>query len=279
MRKTLKALVFAFCVLLTVGAVASCKKTPKAKTKLDAPEVASKTYTGNKLTADIQETDLYTVIDEGGTDVGSYDVVLTLKNPSAYEWKNPDEDDATKVTLTFKITKATNDITDFTMNDRVYGEMANEPTATAKFGNVTFTYSDSRDGEYVSERPENVGDYYVKASVVGTDNYGSVEKSLAFSITKATNEITDFTMNGWVFGETANEPTATARFGNVIFTYADSLDGEFVSAKPTKVGNYYVKATVVGTDNYGSVEKILAFSITSAEGENPVEEPKAGGNV
>ncbi|SEO71331.1 Ig-like domain-containing protein [Denitrobacterium detoxificans] len=74
-----------------------------------APAIDSKPYTGEKQVADVPESKAYTVTtNEGGTDVGSYSVVLTLADPTKYKWA--DSDDAVK-TLTFEITKAVLDVT------------------------------------------------------------------------------------------------------------------------------------------------------------------------
>ena len=75
-----------------------------AKATVTAPAIAGKTYTGEKLTADVAESDVYTIVNNGGTNVGNYDVVLTLKDSTNYKWS--DSDNAAK-TLTFTISKAT----------------------------------------------------------------------------------------------------------------------------------------------------------------------------
>lgn len=59
--------------------------------EVEIPTVESKVYTGQTLTANISENDLYTVTENnGGTDVGEYVVQLTLKDPTNYKWKNGD---------------------------------------------------------------------------------------------------------------------------------------------------------------------------------------------
>jgi uncharacterized repeat protein (TIGR02543 family) len=74
------------------------------KASVTAPTIASKTYNGEVQTAGVQTSNLYTVTtNAGGTNVGEYDVVLTLADPTNYKWTESDE--VTK-TLTFKITKA-----------------------------------------------------------------------------------------------------------------------------------------------------------------------------
>ena len=350
MRKTIKVLMAVLCVSLSLGVITACKKTEEPKkTKLDSPVIASKTYTGSNQTATVAENEAYEVtVNAGGTNVGEYDVVLTLTDTKKYEWTTPDADDKAKVTLKFAITKAGNEITVLTVDDRTYGETPKTPTATAKFGTPEFTYATSENGEYTATVPSAVGKYWVKATVAGTDNYTEVTKTAQFEIKKAaatvttapaaktelvynrnaqelvtagyadggklnyklgengtwsetipaatdagdykvyykvvgdeshsdtaeteipvtiaqaTNEITGISIAGWTYGETANEPTATAKFGTATFTYATSENGTYTETKPTDAGDYWVKATVAETKNYAGATQTLKFTIAKA---------------
>ncbi len=350
MRKTIKVLMAVLCVSLSLGVITACKKTEEPKkTKLDSPVITSKTYTGSNQTATVAENEAYEVtVNEGGINVGDYDVILTLTDTKKYEWANPDADDKTKVTLKFTITKATNEITVLTLDDWTYDETANEPTATAKFGTPEFTYATSENGEYTATVPSAVGKYWVKATVEGTTNYDGAIKTAQFEIKKAaatvttapaaktelvynsnaqelvtagaanggklnyklgengtwsetiptatdagdykvyykvvgdgshsdtaeteipvtiaqaTNEITGISIAGWTYGETANEPTATAKFGTAAFTYATSENGTYSETVPIDAGDYWVKATVAETKNYAGATQTLKFTIAKA---------------
>ena len=350
MRKFLKALLIALVVSLSLGVITACKKTEEPKkTKLDSPVIASKTYTGSNQKATVAENEAYEVtVNEGGINVGEYDVVFTLTDTKKYEWTTPDADDKTKVTLKFTITKATNEITVLTLDDWAYDETPKTPTATAKFGTAEFTYATSENGEYTATVPSAVGKYWVKATVAGTDNYTEATKTAQFEIKKAaatvttapaaktelvynrnaqelvtagaadggklnyklgengtwsetiptatdagdykvyykvvgdeshsdtaeteipvtiaqaTNEITGMVLAGWTYGETANEPTATAKFGTATFTYATSENGTYTETKPTDAGDYWVKATVAETKNYAGATQTLKFTIAKA---------------
>ena len=350
MRKSLKVLLIALVVSLSLGVITACKKTEEPKkTKLDSPVIASKTYTGSNQKATVAENEAYEVtVNAGGTNVGEYDVVLTLTDKKKYEWTTPDADDKTKVTLKFAITKAANEITSLTLADWTYDEQANEPTATAKFGTPEFTYATSENGEYTATVPSAVGKYWVKATVEGTSNYDGAIKTAQFEIKKAasavttapaaktelvynrnaqelvtagvtsdgtlnyklgengtwsetiptatdagdykvyykvvgdeshsdtaeteisvtiaqaTNEITGMVLAGWTYGETANEPTATAKFGTATFTYATSENGTYSETVPIDAGDYWVKATVAETKNYAGATQTLKFTIAKA---------------
>ena len=59
------------------------------KTSVDFPTISSKTYTGETQTADISEPSDYTVTaNNGGVNVGSYPVTLTLKEPATHKWSD-----------------------------------------------------------------------------------------------------------------------------------------------------------------------------------------------
>ena len=351
MRKTIKVLMAVLCVSLSLGVITACKKTEEPKkTKLDSPVISSKEYTGSNQKATVAENEAYEVtVNEGGINVGEYDVVLTLTDTKKYEWANPDADDKTKVTLKFAITKAANEITSLTLDDWTYGETPKTPTVTAKFGTAECTYATSENGEYMVTVPTAVGKYWVKATVEGTDNYTAATKTAQFEIKKAaatvttapaaktelvynrnaqelvtagyadggklnyklgengtwsetiptatdagdykvyykvvgdgshsntaeteisvtiaqaTNEITGISIAGWTYGETANEPTATAKFGTATFTYATSENGTYSETVPIDAGDYWVKATVAETKNYAGATQTLKFTIARAD--------------
>ena len=82
-------------------------KVYTTKTPVDAPVIESKTYTGETVVADIEDTDDYTVTkNEGGVDVGTYDVELTLKDADNYYWSDDNKAKATTKTVKFEIVKA-----------------------------------------------------------------------------------------------------------------------------------------------------------------------------
>jgi uncharacterized cupredoxin-like copper-binding protein len=57
------------------------------KAQVTAPEIASKWYNGKRQTASVPKNKLYTVIkNDGGTEVGTYDVLLILSDSQNYRW-------------------------------------------------------------------------------------------------------------------------------------------------------------------------------------------------
>ena len=170
------------------------------KKEVQLPTAKSKAYTGSPLTADVAASDLYAVTENnGGTNVGKYDVKLTLTDPVNYAFAGVE---GAVATLEFEITKADNEIT-------MPGSIADinccgEPTigATAKDGaTVTYVYSTAEDGEY-GDKPEGgfvAGTYYVKAVAADTANLNGVtSQAMSFNVAHK--------LNGW---NTENAETDT----------------------------------------------------------------------
>lgn len=255
MRKTLRALLFMLVVSLVLVAFAACDTTAE-KTKLETPTVAAKVYTGSKLTATIAESEGYTVVtNEGGTDVGEYDVVLKLSDETKYEWAKPDADDATRVTLKFAVTKATNEITALALDGWTFGETAKTPTAAAKFGTPTFTYGATADGEFSESVPTAAGNYFVKATVAATANYDGAEKTAEFKIAHANATLTNMpaAVANLVYTGSAQELVTAGVADGGTMQYKLGTDGTWSSDIPTatNAGEYTVYYKVLGDDNHG----------------------------
>ena len=254
MRKTLRALLFMLVVSLVLCAFAACDTTAE-KTKLETPTVAAKVYTGSKLTATIAESEGYTVVtNEGGTDVGEYDVVLKLSDETKYEWAKPDADDATRVTLKFAVTKATNEITALALDGWTFGETANTPTAAAKFGTPTFTYGATADGEFSETVPTAAGNYFVKATVAATANYDGAEKTAEFKIAHANATLTKVptAVANLVYTGSAQELVAAGVADGGTMQYKLGTDGTWSSDIPTatNAGEYTIYYKVLGDDDH-----------------------------
>lgn len=87
-------------------------------------------------------------------------------------------------------------------------------------------------------------------------------RSKAWSIGKAANSwTTPLSITGWKVGQTPNAPVAAAKFGAVEFTYSNSEDGTYTPTVPASVGTYWVRASVIDTDNYYQISATKSFSI------------------
>lgn len=162
-----------------------------AKAKVSAPSISSKEYTGEIQTADIEETPLYEVKEnKGGTEAGSYDVVLSLKDAANYTWEATEEKE---LKVSFTITRANNTWkTEPSVKGWTYGKSHEVPVAEPMYGKdtlvVEYRPADAEDSVYTTEEPKDAGDYKVRFTVEETESYGSLSKVLEFTIQKAEKE-------------------------------------------------------------------------------------------
>ncbi len=159
----------------------------------------------------------------------------------------------------------TTDSMDKTYDANVVSNPDVEKTGSSK--DVVFTwYQNVNDRwEKIASAPSDAGNYKVVASVEADANYNGTFTEKEFTISLATNKWeTPLSINGWTYNEEPNSPTATAKFGDVVFTYSMEENGIYKEEMPTNAGTYYVKATVVGNDNYTGLEEKVAFDIKKA---------------
>lgn len=240
-----------------------------SKARLAVEITTSAAYNGNLQQATVKVTggdeSLYTLTNNGGTDVGNYPVSLTLQDTYNYVWYyNDAEFGGGTLTVNFNITIADNSVTVSGVNGWTYGEQAVIPSATATFGNATVMYSTAADGVYVTDVPVNAGTYFVKAVVAETANYRGAESiPQSFEIAKAQNGfVTHYERGDWTYGDAAAAETLpTAKFGSVTVTYytdearTQPYTGDFNQYTPA--GTYYVKITVEGSENFEALVSVI----------------------
>ena len=257
MKKIIRTLVLIFALTAGLALFIACEKEQQ-KIKLENPIVAAQVYTGSKLTADVPQNDGYRIVsNEGGTDAGEYDIVLELTDATKYEWATPDGDDATKATLKFVVTKATNRITALSLESWTYGEEAKIPVAEVQFGTPTFTYSAIADGTFTEIVPTAVGNYVVKATVAATTNYDGAEKTAEFKIDRANAEFTTVpaAVENLVYtGGALDLITAGIADGGTM-QYKLGDNGTWSSDIPTatNAGEYTVYYKALGDDNHKDI--------------------------
>ena len=281
MKKILGVLTVFFALAAVFATFAACE-IDESKTQLETPTIASQVYTGSKLTAVVPQNDGYEIVsNEGGTDVGEYDVVLKLSDETNYEWATPDSDDATKVTLKFAITKAPNQITALSLEGWTYGEEPKMPVATAQFGTPTFAYGETADGAFVETVPTAAGSYFVKAKVVATANYDGAEKTAEFNIarTKAVLTTKPTAVANLVYtGDALNLITAGVVDGGTM-QYKLGVDGIWSSEIPTATNadKYTVYYKVLGDDSHSDLidDEKQQLTVTIAKADAQVTAPTA----
>ncbi|MDY4655203.1 MAG: MmcQ/YjbR family DNA-binding protein [Eubacteriales bacterium] len=210
------------------------------KAAVEIPSAGSKDYTGERLVSDLVDTELYVVTtNNGGTNAGEYDVLLTLADDGNYKWATGNAYDAVR-TIKFVINKVTNEwTTSLDMADWTYGTTASDPVAEAKFGTVVFTYATAQDGTYSNVKPVNAGTYWVKATVEGTDNYTALIDTKSFVI--ATVKVAKPEADSTVFTYNKAEQTYAVA-GNALYTVSGN--------KQTNAGTHTVTVALNNKVNY-----------------------------
>ena len=281
MKKIIRTLVLIFALTAGLALFIACEKEQQ-KIKLETPTVAAQVYTGGKLTADVPQNDGYRIVsNEGGTDAGEYDIVLELTDATKYEWATPDGDDATKATLKFVVTKATNRITALSLESWTYGEEAKIPVAEVQFGTPTFAYSATADGTFIETVPTAVGNYVVKATVAATTNYDGAEKTAEFKIDRANAAFTTVpaAVENLVYtGGALDLVTAGIADGGTM-QYKLGVDGIWSSEIPTatNAGEYTVYYKVLGDDSHSDLidDEKQQLTVTIAKADAQVTAPTA----
>ncbi len=233
-----------------------------AKATVDVPTVGNKTYTGANLISGLTSTELYTVTtDNGGIVVGTYKAVLTLVDASNYQWSTTE---AATVEVSYQITKAQAVISDFAIDDWTFGQGASVPTASTNFGTVSYVYATASDGDYTATRPTNAGTYYVKAIVVGTDNFdGAESEPISFTVAKASVTINGAKDDTKVYDTKEYVITGVTASNGEALTVVITKNGEVVE-KIVGAGEYTVTFSLAESDNYLAAEKSVTVTVTPA---------------
>ena len=137
-------------------------------------------------------------------------------------------------------------------------------TITGSTGVISFEWY-AADGTLLPEAPTEAGNYKVKAILAEDENYKGAEIEELFEITQAPNQWTkELAIEGWVYEQAANTPSAQAKYGTVEYTYSTTEDGVYTDVVPSNAGIYWIKASVTETDNYKGLETKLSFTIKQA---------------
>ena len=100
------------------------------------------------------------------------------------------------------------------------------------------------------------------------------ELKVSFIITRTSNTWkTEPSFKGWTYGESHEAPVAEPMDGKdtlvVEYRPADAEDSAYTTEEPKDAGDYKVRFTVAETESYGSLSKVLEFTIQKAAKEAP----------
>ncbi len=232
------------------GASASISVTVN-KQKVAFPEACDTKfiYSGEAQTYKIADSALYTVSGDVRTDVGIYDVTISLADKANYEWADGSIEN---VIFKFAIEKAQAEITLDTAPIVVtYGDIWTLPTASANFGTpkVSMSVADMADA----------GTYTVVYTVAESANYYGTSASVTVTVNKQKVQKPTPDMNGFVYN--GNEQT---------YKVASSALYYVSGTKRTDAGSQNVIVVLKDTDNYewadGSIANVIfKFTIEKAQ--------------
>ena len=213
--------------------------------------LTSKVYTGQTLTANISENGLYTVTENnGGTDVGEYNVQLTLTDSTNYRW----EDGTVDTTVKFNITKATPVVTKPTTKTLTYNGSEQELVNAASTSGGTVKYSlDNQNWSTSIPTGKDAKEYTVYYKVEGNKNFKDAD------VQEITNKINPRTIDlKWNKELTYNgkEQLPTATVNNL--ADGDKCEVTVDGTQHKNVGTYKdaAKATKVNNQNYKLPENV-----------------------
>ncbi len=269
----------------------------------------TETYAGTPLTAEEVESELYYISEnaQNAQNVGTYSVTLRLTDSDNYRWDTPagsvGSDAFANRAVLFEIVakQVTRPQSAFTNTysgieqtidlnlEGTIGEGSKDAfqalvkgTATrhSGIGSETAILDWSISGDTVSATSAAVYKVTVKLNntvsngdgvyinYVWADDQSHGDIVVTWTIEKAHNPIS-VTMDDWTYGETAEDPSATATFNQegAKFKYYKDEDcltpavGDNASQKPTAAGTYWVKATIAATGDYGDESQGFAASV------------------
>lgn len=227
------------------------------KALISVPKLNSKAYNGEIQIADIAQDDRIIVIkNDGGINVGNYDVILKITDDSFknYAWK--DETEQT-ITLSFEIEKYTyNTITNLSISSWVIGETAKTPNGQAEFGEITYKYVGLDTNYSSSVAPTKAGSYKLIASVLETSNYNGCTDECMFVIAKKDFVLDDETPQKVTKGE--NGGFVVPENCGIIVEYAKTGTDKWSTSVPKEVGVYDVRLRILSeNETYKVYNKII----------------------
>lgn len=227
-----------------------------AKARVTVQPISDKPYNGNLQKAEpvvscsVEEDGIYTVTDEGGTDVGNYAVRFEFgeNKENNFVWfYNGSEVNGATMTLNFAITIVKAENNPVTLEKPVgwtYGNKAETLEANAAFGTPVLYYATGENGAYGTNVPVHAGTYWVKAVVSATTNYeGSESAAYEFTISALELETPEFADAETVYngGAQTNAFTGYDRSMMTISSNSGALvttDG--FALRAMNAGEYYI---------------------------------------
>ncbi len=169
-------------------------------------------------------------------------------------------------TLNFEIKRADRTQFSVTIENWIYGERSSTPNIMGYIENaaVTYEFSNSQDGKYALETPQNAGEYRLRAQIEQSENYNAATAYCSFEILK--KDLSEFAVtinDGQEYTGEPICPEAVMKDGEKTLIYGE----DFSISYENNVNVGLAKAIIEGKNNYEG--KIVEnFEIKKASGAN-----------
>ncbi|MCL2631306.1 MAG: MBG domain-containing protein, partial [Firmicutes bacterium] len=229
------------------------------------PSVTSFTNQGAEVTYEYRETSPYQgeFSSTKPSEAGTYEIKANISATDNYN--------GFSALNTFTISRASGGGT-VAMESWVFTPNSNEtpnPIISSERNgtdNVIYEYLRFSDNISLgSIKPNNAGQYRIRATFSETRNYFSFTATTTFVISKAIGEAT-LIIDGWAYGSLPNSPIGTSEtnLGAVAYSYklATESDESYVNEKPINAQTYVLRAVFPESSNYEELIKTVTFVIS-----------------
>ena len=180
----------------------------------------------------------YTLTNNGGTNVGSYNVRIASVSGNAYYSGSAQQ--------TFTITAKSLEDSDISIGDIsavTYTGSAQTPTVTVKHGSRTLIQGT----DYTLSYSDNTNAGTATVTITGNGNYsGKTSKTFTINPKALTNDMVNLSEDSVEYSGSSQKPTVTVKAGNTPLT--ENTDYTLVNTGGTNAGTYSVSVT--GKGNY-----------------------------
>ncbi|MDO4806900.1 MAG: MBG domain-containing protein, partial [Coriobacteriales bacterium] len=157
------------------------------------------------------------------------------------------------------------------IDDWYEGEEPSQPQVAIEPSDVEFEYTilykNVAGGTWSKEVPTQAGSYKMSVQTTQTETYNAAEKKVNFKILEKAQVKLGVKIDGWTYGEAANDPVPTVKDvpegvtvdeSTITYQYRaydeeTNTWGDWTDEKPTTPGKYRIKATLPAGEGYGEV--------------------------
>jgi len=232
--------------------------------KVLVPIAKSSVRYNGEIQHGIESGTLYSLTNHRNKDADNYTAVAALNDKSNYVW-DLDVDSNIDQSIQYLISPKPISVV-WRDLELEYNKEDQKPSATVETGiegeNISLVIGGGK---------TDAGTYEAVATMeTSNTNYVLENSTSEFEIKKGRNEwIHAPSIDDWSYGDTANSPSALAKFGEVFYEYSEEENGIYSSKTPILAGEYWLKAYTNYNSNYGAIVSKVRFNIDKKEISSP----------